>query len=105
MIEVKQGLLSGHEKLVPLCDWGCGIWSCIDCETGAILSSSEFGLRDLEQDLYSWFYDWISGVNLWDRTVVVDLIKIKHPRTKQWALTQAVTGMSDCLVCQAVCHG
>jgi hypothetical protein len=27
----------------------------------------EFGLRDLEQGLHSWFEDWISGVNLWER--------------------------------------
>jgi hypothetical protein len=93
MIELKQGLFSDHEKLVPLCDWGCGIWSCVDCETGAILSTSEFGLRDLEQDLHSWFEDWISRVNLWDRMVVIDEIRIKHPRTKQWVVGQTVTGM------------
>ena len=22
--------------VVPLCDWGCGIWSCLDSETGAM---------------------------------------------------------------------
>jgi hypothetical protein len=93
MIELKQGLFSEHEKLVPLCDWGCGIWSCVDCETGAILSTSEFGLRDLEHDLYSWFEDWISGVSLWDCTVLVDEIRIKNPRTRQWVVTQTVTGM------------
>src|SRR5262249_54083107 len=84
VIELKQGLFSDHEKLqmssvVPLSDWGCGIWSCVDCETGAILSMSEFGLRDLEQDLHSWFEDWISGVNLWERMVVLDEFRIKHP--------------------------
>jgi len=73
-IELRRGLFSDYEKLpmpsvVPLCDWGCGIWSCVDCETGAILSMSEFGLRDLEQGLHSWFEDWISGVNLWERMV------------------------------------
>jgi hypothetical protein len=98
MIELKRGLFSDHEKLqmpsvVPLCDWGCGIWSCVDCKTGAILSMSEFGLRDLEQGLHSWFEDWTSGVNLWDRMVVVDEIRIKHPRTREWVVTQAVTGM------------
>ena len=98
MTELKQGLFSDHEKVqtlsvVPLCDWGGGIWSCVDCETGAIFSISEFGLRDLEQDLYSWFEDWISGVNLWDRMVVVDEIRIKHPRTRRWVVSQTVTGM------------
>jgi hypothetical protein len=97
MIELKQGLFSDHERqmssVVPLCDWGCGIWSCVDCETGAILSISSFGLRDLEQDLHSWFEDWISGVNLWDRMVVVDEIRMQHPRTRQWVVGPAVTGI------------
>jgi len=98
VIELRQGLFSDHEKLqmasvVPLCDWGCGIWSCVDCETGAILSTSEFGVRDLEQGLHSWFEDWISGVNLWDRMVVVGEIRVKHPRTRQWIVGQRVTGM------------
>ena len=98
VIELRQDLFPDHEKLqmpsvVPLCDWGCGIWSSVDCETGAILSMSEFGLRDLEQGLHSWFEDWISGVNLWDRMVVAGEIRIKHPRTRQWVVTQTVTGM------------
>lgn len=80
-------------SVVPLCDWGCGIWSCVDCGTGTILSISEFGLRDLEQGLHSWFEDWTSGVNLWERMVVVDEFKIKHPRTGQWVVGRKVTGM------------
>ena len=97
VIELRQGLFSDHEMLqmsvVPLCDWGCGIWSCVDCETGAILSISEFGLRDLEQGLQSWFEDWTSGVNLWDRMVVVNELRMEHPRTRKWVVSQAVTGM------------
>jgi hypothetical protein len=98
VIELRQGLFSDHDKLqmpsvVPLCEWGCGIWSCVDCETGAILSMSESGLRDLEQGLHSWFEDWICGVNLWERMVVVGEIRIKHPRTRQWVVGQTVTGM------------
>jgi hypothetical protein len=99
IIELRRDLFFEHKKLqmssvVPLCDWGCGIWSCVDCETGAILSVSEFGLRDLEQGLHSWFEDWISGVNLWERIVVLDEFRIKHPRTGQWVVGQKVTGMS-----------
>jgi hypothetical protein len=97
LIELNQGLFSDHDgqmsSVVPLCGWGCGIWSCVDCETGAILSISEFGLRDLEQGLHSWFEDWISGVNLWDRMVVVDELRMEHPRTRQWVVGRAVTGM------------
>jgi hypothetical protein len=98
MNELKQGLFLDHEKLqtssmVPLCDWGCGIWSCVDCETGAILSISEFGLRDLEQGLQSWFEDWISGVNLWDRMVVVNELRMEYPRMRKWIVGQAVTEM------------
>ncbi len=98
VIELRQSLFSDREKaqmpsVVPLCDWGCGRWSCVDCETGAILSLSEFGLRDLEQGLHSWFEDWTSGVNLWERMVVAGEFTIKHPRTGQLIVAQRVTGM------------
>src|SRR5215475_11641687 len=79
--------------VVPLCDWGCGIWSCVDCETGAILSISEFGLRELDQSLHSWFEDWTYGANLWKRMAAVDEIALQHPRTRQWVTVEAVTGM------------
>src|SRR5262249_18916016 len=46
--------------VVPLCDWGDAIWSCIDCATGAILTLSEYGLKETGQTLSSWFEDWIS---------------------------------------------
>jgi hypothetical protein len=98
VIQLRQCLFFDHEKLqmpsvVPLCEWGCGIWSCVDCETGAILSVSEFGLRDLKQGLHSWFEDWISGVNLWERMVVVGEMRIQHPRTRQYVVGRTVTGM------------
>jgi hypothetical protein len=98
VIELRQDLWPDHEKLqmssvVPLCDWGCGIWCCVDCETGAVLSMSEFGLRDLEQGLHSWFEDWTSGVDLWERMVVVDEIRMQQPRIGERITVQAVTGM------------
>ena len=44
-----------------LCDWGCGVWGCIDCETGAVLTIAEDGLKDSGQTICAWFEDWVSG--------------------------------------------
>ena len=78
--------------VVPLCDWGDGIWSCIDSGTGVILTLSELGLKDTGQSLHSWLADWVSGVNLWQHTVVVEDKIMKDPITKQTKTIQVVTG-------------
>jgi hypothetical protein len=60
-------LLSFPLPVVPLCDWGCAILSCIDCETGAGLTSTERGLNDAGQEFHGWLEDWVSGVDLFKR--------------------------------------
>jgi hypothetical protein len=56
IIELRD-LLSFPLPVVPLCDWGCAILSCIDCETGAVLTSSEQGLKDAGQEFHAWLED------------------------------------------------
>ena len=66
------------ERIVPICDWGCGIWSCVDCDEADSpvvrfyadaatdnLGPSPFGRE--APSLLEWLADWASGVSLWDR--------------------------------------
>jgi hypothetical protein len=64
--------------LVPFCDWGCAIRSCVDCSSdeGAVVTfdpnSHELGqptesaLVQTHSTLRGWFSDWIDGVTIWD---------------------------------------
>ena len=65
--------------LVPFCDWGCAIRSCIDCSSsdGAVVTFDPniHGIGDpmsaclgrTHPTLRSWFEDWIAGVQIWER--------------------------------------
>jgi hypothetical protein len=65
--------------VVPFCDWGCAIRTCVDVSTpdGAIVTFDP-NVRDLGEpmskafaithpSLESWFADWLAGVRIWDR--------------------------------------
>jgi hypothetical protein len=69
--------------VVFLCDWGCGVWGCLDCETDAVLTISEDGLKDSGQTICAWFEDWVSGVELWRRVFAVRQQLVQDPSTKQ----------------------
>lgn len=68
--------------VVPLCEWGCGIWSCLDGETGAVLTMDEYGLKDIGQSFQSWLEDWVSGVSLFSRMIVHEERTFINPFTK-----------------------
>ena len=73
----------GHSKwlwewptgLLPICHWGCGIYSCIDCTTPAYpmrlfdpnVLSLEYALSDEGCSFDKWICDWVDGVDLWER--------------------------------------
>jgi hypothetical protein len=65
-----------------LCDWGCGVWGCIDCETGAVLTIAEDGLKDSGQTICAWFEDWVSGAALWQRVFKEEQRIVQNPSTK-----------------------
>jgi len=55
--------------LLPICDWGCAIWSCLDCRTDdgpVVTPAGEDGFRDTGRDLRSWLGAWLAGTDLWD---------------------------------------
>jgi hypothetical protein len=55
-------------RLVPLCDWGCAIWSCLDCRSddGAIVTvAGENDFVNTGHTLRTWLGAWLDGVDLW----------------------------------------
>jgi hypothetical protein len=75
-----------------LCDWGCGVWGCIDCETGAVLTISEDGLKDSGQTICAWFEDWVSGAALWRRVFAMRQRLVQDPSTKQPQWDEVASG-------------
>jgi hypothetical protein len=86
-------------RSIPICDWGDGIWSCVECDTGRVLSMSEFGLMDTGDNFQYWLEEWVSGVNLWRRMVVVEETQMQKPQTSEWILVQVVKGMRGVPLC------
>src|SRR5207244_1744555 len=50
--------------ILPFCDLGCGAWSCIDEENGAVLVHDENGLTDTGRTIDEWLTDWVEGVDV-----------------------------------------
>ena len=85
------------ERLLPFCEWGCAISSCVDCSTaeGAISTFDPNGLGEGDSildgfalthaSLRTWFEGWIAGARLWDVMFDPDL---EHPLS----LTNQYTG-------------
>jgi hypothetical protein len=82
LLLLEPGALSLPGPIVVLCDWGCGVWGCIDCETGAVLTIAEDGLKDSGQTICAWFEDWVSGVELWRRVFKEEQRIVQNPSTK-----------------------
>jgi hypothetical protein len=55
------------ERLLPIVDWGCAMWSCLDCRTdsGPIVTSCEnLPFANTGHTLNSWLTAWLEGVDL-----------------------------------------
>jgi len=55
------------EKLLPICDWGCATWSCLDCryDHGPIVTASNGeAFVSTGHKLSSWLGAWLAGVDL-----------------------------------------
>ena len=55
-------------RLLPICDWGCANWSCLDCRSkrGPIVTlAGEQGFFNTGHDLRSWLEAWLAHANLW----------------------------------------
>lgn len=64
--------------LLPICHWGCAIYSCVDCLTdGSPIFVFDPNMQDeswapcfmkTERNLESWLTAWCDGKNLWVET-------------------------------------
>lgn len=70
-------------NVVALNDWGDAIWSCVDAQSGHVLTLDEGGLTDTGQTLHSWFDEWISGVSLFGKMFTFEERPIINPFTRQ----------------------
>ena len=65
-----------RDQLLPICHWGCAIYSCIDCKTqGSPIVIFDPNMHDeswsqcfipTERNLESWLDAWAVGIKLWD---------------------------------------
>ncbi len=69
--------------VVPLCEWGGAIWSCVDGQTGHVLTLDEGGLTDTERSLPSWFEAWASGIDVFDTMFMREMHTGVNPFTKK----------------------
>lgn len=65
--------------VLPVCHWGCGIYSCVDCSTddGRILiwdsnvweqgTPVETALRAGHSPVVEWFRSWAAGEDIWQQ--------------------------------------
>ncbi|WP_441286619.1 SMI1/KNR4 family protein [Sorangium sp. KYC3313] len=99
IVELRHVLWSGPEsaglpeKVLALCDWGDSIWSCIDEETGAVLTLDESGLTETPWSLHAWLIDWIKGEKLFGQMFTFYERTITNPFTKQPMLVRTPAGV------------
>lgn len=69
--------------LLPVCDWGCGVSSCVDCRrpNGAVVTYSEFGFTDTGESLETWLRSWADGDDIWGRMFEREQREITNPFT------------------------
>jgi hypothetical protein len=78
--------------VVPLCDWGDAIWSCIQSQTGQVLVLDESGLKDTGDIFPDWIWRWAKGESLWERTVTFKEHTGIDPFTRQPRTSVLVAG-------------
>jgi hypothetical protein len=64
------------DGLLPICHWGCAIYSCIDCRSaGHPIITFDPNMRDQswakcfvgsKHNLATWLQAWASGIKLWE---------------------------------------
>ncbi|MFY0570025.1 SMI1/KNR4 family protein [Archangium lansingense] len=71
--------------LLPLWDWGCASWSCVDAATpeGTIVTMDEFGQTKTRFTLASWLEQWVLGTYLHSELYEIGTATIINPFTRQ----------------------
>ena len=69
--------------VVALCNWGDAVWSCMDEQSGHVLTLDESGLTDTGQDIFAWLVAWVSGASLFGSMFTFKESTMINPFTKQ----------------------
>lgn len=74
-----------HEELLPICDWGCAIYTCVRAPSkeGIICTLHDGGISVLDYDLRAWFVAWVEGVSLWEEMFEKRVTTVPKPVTKE----------------------
>jgi hypothetical protein len=66
---IADGSLKWRLKIVPICDWGCGMETGVNCSTaeGSIFHLSASFRRLDGYTFAQWMEDWVKGVDLYER--------------------------------------
>jgi hypothetical protein len=70
---IKDESYSWPKKLVLICEWGCGLYSAIDCTTAdseIVNVHEELNLSPTGASFAQWMQDWVDGVDLWQRDFI-----------------------------------
>lgn len=71
------------KAILPCCDWGGGVWSCIDCidDKDLMVTISEYGVTNTGVPFLEWMQRWASGESLWDSMFEFSKASLRHPLT------------------------
>jgi hypothetical protein len=78
---------SWPEKLLPVWDWGCACWSCVDLE-GRIVTKDEGSQTLTDFTTSTWLQAWVGGVDLWKEIYEDKDATIINPFTRKPVATR-----------------
>lgn len=84
LVALRASMLTCHhiERLLPVCAWGCGAWSCILCdEHDVIATCDQQGVFSSEMSFAGWMAAWCAGVNLYDTMYEFEEYSLTDPFT------------------------
>jgi hypothetical protein len=87
--EVQEGvawyLKSTSRKFLPICDWGCGIQSCLDCESAdvRVLTFDERGFTRTHFTFESWLRLWSGGNSIFSEIYEIKEVRGINPFTRE----------------------
>jgi hypothetical protein len=78
-------------ELLPVCDWGCAAWSCVDtsaAEATIVTHDDVAGATVTTFSLASWLEAWLNGVDLWKEMYDEHDATIINPFTRKPVTTR-----------------
>jgi hypothetical protein len=92
--------LQWRDALLPICHWGCAIYSCVDCAKSTFpVVLFDPNLANTQKDLWRrfvpdctsfsrWMKMWANGENLWERMYADDGPIARRSKLKKHAVTR-----------------